>query len=417
MIAKKNTSKKILIVSCISTDKQSAFQRINGFVSYLSEFGHDVEVVALKSNNGPSFSDFMSVPVHDISNKGYISYFNLTGRDCFVVHKIKAAFNLVLNITGFERYKKWKIEAEREIRMLLASENFDVVISSYAPEAAHEVILKLKSSFPHIKWIADMRDEMSHSPYLKPRQQKKIYKIEQDILNKADAIVSVSKPIIDGFLENSRNPDLIFGEIRNGYNYEPILYKKVAPRLPSEKCRLAFLGTFYGDIIPNTLFSAIKILGDNSCCFDIKFIGTNSGVLIPNELSAIVTKCEPIAYDDAINNMKYKQDGLLLILPNSGRRGVYSGKVFEYMASGTPILGILDPTDVAADLIKESCTGYVADFNCPDKIAEMLLSFLEQWRLGLNIRVNDEVVLNHHRRSQVSKLNNLIVKEIFNEHR
>lgn len=416
MIEGKCTSKKILIVSCISTDKQSAFQRINGFVSYLSEFGHDVEVVALKSSNGTSFSDFMSVPVHDISNESCVSYFNLTGKDCFAVHKIKAGFNLLLNMTGFERYKKWKVEAESVVRNLLTNKNFDVVISSYAPEAAHEVILKLKSNFPHVKWVADMRDEMSHSPYLKPRQKEKLFKIEQDILNTADAIVSVSKPIIDGFLENSKNPDLIFREVRNGYNYKPILHKKVNPGSYSGKCKLAFLGTFYGDILPNTLFSAIKLLGDDACYFDVKFIGTNSGVLIPSELSGIVTKCEPIAYDDAVDNMKYKQDGLLLILPNSGRRGVYSGKVFEYMASGTPILGILDPTDVAADLIEESCTGYVADFNRPDKIAEMLMAFLEQWRLGVDVRVNEEVVLDHHRRRQVSKLNNLIVEEIFNEH-
>lgn len=415
MTVERSAYKKILIVSCISTDKQSAFQRVNGFVSYLTEFGHEVEVVALKSSNGAPFSDFMDVPVHSVSNEGYVGYFSLTGKDCFVIHKVKAAFNLLLNMTGFERYKKWKVEADSVVRSLLLNNDFDVVISSYAPEAAHEVMLRLKSNFPDVKWIADMRDEMSNSPYLKQKQKQKIFKIEQDVLNKADAVISVSKPIIDGFLNNCKNPNLIFREVRNGYNYDPVLHRKTILRPSSERCRLAFLGTFYGDILPNTLFSALKLLGEKSSYFDIKFIGTNSGVFVPSELSGIVTKCESIAYDDAVNNMKDKQDGLLLILPNSGRRGVYSGKIFEYMASGTPILGVLDPTDVAAELIQESCTGFVADFNRPDKIAEMLMMFLDQWRSGVDVRINKEVVLNHHRRNQVAKLNDLIVEELSNE--
>jgi glycosyltransferase involved in cell wall biosynthesis len=52
---------------------------------------------------------------------------------------------------------------------------------------------------------------------------------------------------------------------------------------------------------------------------------------------------------------------LLLLVPDAGGRGrgVLSGKVFEYLAAGRPILAVVPPDGAAADLVRETGAGIV----------------------------------------------------------
>ena len=56
-------------------------------------------------------------------------------------------------------------------------------------------------------------------------------------------------------------------------------------------------------------------------------------------------------------------DALLLLIPHAGGRGdsVLSGKVYEYLAAGRPILAAVPPSGVAADLIRRTGAGEVVD--------------------------------------------------------
>jgi len=58
---------------------------------------------------------------------------------------------------------------------------------------------------------------------------------------------------------------------------------------------------------------------------------------------------------------------LLLLVPDAGGRGrgVLSGKVFEYLAAGRPILAVVPPDGAAAELIRETRAGMVV---APDDV-------------------------------------------------
>jgi glycosyltransferase involved in cell wall biosynthesis len=64
---------------------------------------------------------------------------------------------------------------------------------------------------------------------------------------------------------------------------------------------------------------------------------------------------------------------LLLLVPDAGGRGkgVLSGKVFEYLAAGRPILAAVPPDGAAADLIRETGAGVVV---APDDVGGMRLA-------------------------------------------
>jgi glycosyltransferase involved in cell wall biosynthesis len=58
---------------------------------------------------------------------------------------------------------------------------------------------------------------------------------------------------------------------------------------------------------------------------------------------------------------------LLLLVPDADGRGkgVLSGKVFEYLAAGRPILAVVPPDGAAAELIRETRAGMVV---APDDV-------------------------------------------------
>ena len=77
-------------------------------------------------------------------------------------------------------------------------------------------------------------------------------------------------------------------------------------------------------------------------------------------------------------------DALLLLIPDaSGRgRGVLSGKVFEYLAAGRPILAVVPPDGAAAELIRETGAGVVVAPDDIDGMERELRALRDRWNAG-----------------------------------
>jgi len=99
-----------------------------------------------------------------------------------------------------------------------------------------------------------------------------------------------------------------------------------------------------------------------------------------------------------------------LILPADDRKGVYSGKLFDYLSVKKPIIAVIDLNDVAAQLIQQLNAGYVADFNNPNDIASSILAAFSLWKNKVSLDVDDEKFALLHRKHQVKKLELLIHK-------
>ncbi len=74
-------------------------------------------------------------------------------------------------------------------------------------------------------------------------------------------------------------------------------------------------------------------------------------------------------------------DALLLLIPDAGGRGdvVVSGKVFEYLAAGRPILAAVPPGGVAADLIRRTGSGEVVDGSDEHGLEMALEGMIDRW--------------------------------------
>jgi glycosyltransferase involved in cell wall biosynthesis len=97
-------------------------------------------------------------------------------------------------------------------------------------------------------------------------------------------------------------------------------------------------------------------------------------------------RLELIDYLPRSESLRLQRDSeaLLLLVPDAdGRgRGVLSGKVFEYIAAGRPILAVVPPDGAAAELIRETGVGVVVAPDDVDGIRAALVDLHARFRDG-----------------------------------
>jgi glycosyltransferase involved in cell wall biosynthesis len=402
--------KNILIISLYYPPIESiASNRIYSFAKYLDKNKYNIYVHTL--DEGISFTnDLKDVVVSRSKNNLFFKPIIFKKRSNKFIHYMKVIYNLSIKFFNQDIHKAWIDNSILNLKKLIEEKKIDIIISSFAPTASHSIALALKKEFPRIKWIADMRDEMSASPFLSEKIKKSYRKLEKDIYEYANAITSVSKPILDEFEIMSKSDKIFFREIRNGYDFE------IETRKSKNKFfTISYIGNFYGTLNPNNFLKSLsELIEENKIShFQIKFIGVKTHFKIPSNVLKYLKIEKNIPHLEAIKAMK-KSDVLLLIHPNNGRKGVFTGKLFEYLATLNPIIALVDTNDVASKLIKECNMGYTAEFDNIEEIKSVILKVFNELSYLNERNINLNIIKKHHRKEQVKRLEKLI-EDLMNE--
>ena len=395
--------KNILIISIYYPPIQSiASNRIHSFAKYLNKEKYNVYVHTLSAQEAQKEDE--NITLHRVDNNVFFKPLLFKKRTNKLLHYSKVIYNKFVNYFFEDEYRGWIDESLSILPAFIKKNNIDIVLSTYAPTAPHRVALELKKEFPHLKWIADMRDEMSREHGIALKKKKRYEELENQIFEYANAVTSVSKPLVDEFASLSQNKNLLLREIRNGYDFE---------LKESENDNTAFTitytGSFYGDINPINFFNALNTLvkKDSTKKIKVQLIGVKTHFDIPDLLLDKVSIIPYVEHTKAIEYMK-GSDALLLIHPTNGRKGIFTGKLFEYLAVLKPIIALVDEEDVAAELIYEANAGYVCDNANIQKIETILEEAYQEWSQKRKRTFNKDVILKHHRKEQAKRLENLI---------
>jgi len=289
----------------------------------------------------------------------------------------------------------WVPFATRRGLRLHRIDPFDAVVSTAGPYSAHLVgrALHRKTGLP---WVADFRDEWTTNPYLRRRYPTPWHlrfnqRLERSVLTEADRVVCVSAP----WLETLRSlvpdqPDTKFCVHPNGYD---AAHFPSAPPPSPDRFRIIYTGTFYGHRSPEAFLEALRrVVAARRVPRDelhVVFIGhTGSGPSFHDLSTGILRVVGQIPYSEAL---RYLHDAavLLLVIPNEGGRGNHTGKLFDYLASGRPILALAPESNVAADLIVATRSGRVAPPDAPDIIADAIVAMYGDWKNGRTLRDQD----------------------------
>lgn len=393
-----------------------AVNRIAAFAKYLDKTKYKISVISLYEREALEKEITNEVNIYRLKNDSLFQIPKFNKSVSRIHHLVKVAWKLFVIKINKEAYGSWTKNVINKLKEIEDSEKIDLIISSYPTIAAHEAVISfLSSNNCKIGWIADMRDEMSRNPFISSTKKDLLKKVEKRVALYANALITVSKPILEDFKKDFPNIKY-FEEIRNGFDNDYLEKKESYKPSFNDTLTMLYAGTFYGKRKPNTFLSALSELSIDGLLptkWTFRIIGAAHNFTIPSNIESHIEFIEHLPQQQCELEM-FKADYNVFIHPDMGVKGVYSGKLFDYLSAGKPILAITDLKDVAAELIQKLNAGYIADFNDVNSIKHSIQSAIDNWKEKQIPNIDIEGVKKLHRKYQVEKLDSLI-NRILNE--
>ena len=296
----------------------------------------------------------------------------------------------IKNITQIVLFQvMWAVEVIRFIEENYIYKSLDAIYTTTGPDCAHLIGYYLKKKY-NIPWMADFRDEWTNNPYfsydIKSPAYKLYYYLEKNILNMADSIISVSECIVSNFVTTFKVPSTKVKSITNGYD-ELDFCNLEFKECKNNKFTITYCGVSNTKLL-NPIFEAINYLIEHTSIDKEKVIINIVGSqrednikMIKNlNMDKLVILTE---YCNHSNALKFMIDADILLLPigdDIAFSGVYSGKIFEYLRSGVPILAIAPYGGVVDAIIQETGQGVSLLSKESEKIRNTILGYYEKWR-------------------------------------
>lgn len=369
--------KKVLIIAHVFTEKKFvSAMRMQGLAKCLPEFHWKPVILTVKSpvKPDPRFK-LVITPYEDGQNNlkkklGFKEEKTVKEQMGLPTYKGKKTvidifLNLWLEFFNYpDREKSWYKFAVEAGNKLLQKEHFDAIISTSSPVTAHLIAKELKNKHG-IPWIADFRDLWTQNHYYSHTLVRKLIerKLEIKTLSKTDALVTVSGPLADKLKIFHKKEAYV---ITNGFDVDEV--KNFDGKL-TDKFTITYTGALYhGKRDPSTFFAALQDLisnGDiNPNAIEIRFFGINEGWLEQDiksyNLQNVVKFYGFVDHNTILKKQRESQLLLLLLWDHPEERGVYTGKLFEYLSSKRPILALGGSTGVVKDLLDVTNAGRFA---------------------------------------------------------
>jgi glycosyltransferase involved in cell wall biosynthesis len=393
---------KILIISTFFPPrKHIASNRIESFAKYLSEFGHSITVITKGERDACIITD--DIKIYYVKDNVLLRPLNTFRKDYTLVHIFKCIYNMLFLNVLVDEASAWTNKALKVARNIHKEEKFECIVSSALPIGPHIIAANLKKITPNIKLIMDMRDAV-WSPSYPLFTRYRLIKLFRKLALQSDCILSVSSKQMKKY-ELILEDKVKCLEINNGYNFDLTLkkYRK------NEVFTIAFAGTLHGAINTDNLFAALVNFADKNHNFKLRIIGTTKPIYVPQKIADKISFEDYMPYDKLITILKEETDLLVLIIPKSREEGIYSGKIFDYLGCLKPILGLVPRNDVAAQLIRDTKAGYIAENENIDEIEQNILKAYLDWTNNIPFNPNLSLIRKFHRKEQAKILDNLIV--------
>ncbi len=275
---------------------------------------------------------------------------------------------------------------------LIRKEKFKFVYNSAPPFSPLFTTYLLKKRFPSLVVILDLRDSLLSFPGifrvglgLKNKLRFRTASFwEKRLIKHIDIFFTVSPGIRTEYL--SRYPFLkgkVFEIITNGY--DPADWSDIPSYTPTPLFKITYTGGFPLFRSPRCFLRGFELAAEKE-----PELAKRSRIIFAGRL-----KPEDLAY---INNFKYRglvelkgflphkkalelqatSDVNLLVIAPYGSGAVLTGKIFEYIRAGRPILAVA-PDGEVSKLMIEGKLGPVAHPEKPEEIKGAILTLFRKW--------------------------------------
>src|SRR5690606_13062693 len=274
--------------------------------------------------------------------------------------------------------KFWIKPSVKFLKKYISENQIDTIITTGPPHSLHIIGLELKKTYPILKWIADFRDPWTEISYhadlkLNKSSQNKHKDLEKQVLQNADCVIATSftdaenykkiganrvEVITNGFEEadfsNSKLEQFDNTVTTVDESSKPVTLSLSKGETQNSKLKThnTFTITYSGGLElarnPLVVWKALNELvqenQDFAADFQLEFIGNLSkevkNSIIENNLSDYLIEKGYVSHKESIELIKTSNLLLLANFPDEKSKGIIPGKLFEYMATGNPILAI-----------------------------------------------------------------------------
>lgn len=280
----------------------------------------------------------------------------------------------------------WNYFAFKKAKKIIKNNKIDYVITTGPPHSSHLIGQKIHNKYK-LKWIVDLRDPWSELFYLKSKFRfnfsKKINdRLEYKVLENADAIITTVGDRYHKILSGKiSNPNKIH-KIYNGY--DKLNYDKIKEIKPS-KYNIVFTGVLTKNHNYEIFHEVLKILSPSKQNLNMVF--TLAGRIDNNITKGYSDEIELInkGYVDHDNAISIIKSSHLLINFNykeTEETDMISGKLIEYLASGTPIINFSNSAKESHEVLKLSPKSFNANINSVKLVVDFIKSEYNDWVEG-----------------------------------
>ena len=298
----------------------------------------------------------------------------------------------------------WWRHARRAVRQAAQRTRFDAIWATSDPIITLG-LARLASEELGLPWMADLRDSFNVQRFQKWYRRPIWAYHERRLCRRANSIVTVSKHMAQRISEVTGRETRV---LENGFDAE-LFANPPAPR--RDVFRLIYAGTFHSRLqSPRLVIEAVARLIETKAVPEAKLelafyepSAQQVEAIYPEAIRRLPVRTYSRLSHKAIIQTQ-QASAALLLLTVAGQKGVLTGKLFDYLAAGRPILAVPDDQGDVAAVLRSTGAGVMA--NTVEEIANVLLRWYREWEIKgeVSMRRNEDAIQHYSRRQQTKRL-------------
>jgi len=285
----------------------------------------------------------------------------------------------------------WVIRSIRTALRTTRDERFDAVLTTGGPHSTHLVGL-IVNSLRHVPWVADFRDPWTTFHLFGPHygiRYRTACVLEPMILDRAQAVVTVGHQWARDlrYVGRTRPRPNVF-VIHNGFDWPDVAPAAGEMQKPDlTKFRLHHNGRL------NHLRSAVPFLQALARFLEVfpeaRHTTEVTFTSLPNReqqevkglrLATVVKNVRELSHKASISTCRRSSALLLITSDAPGSEGVITGKVYEYLALGRPILALIRTGGELEGMLRRFKGSVIAPRSNINAITSGIESLYRRWR-------------------------------------
>jgi len=233
--------------------------------------------------------------------------------------------------------------------------------------------------------------------------------LEKEVLLESDAVISVGQLMSDELAAIIGTQNSKFKVITNGYDEDDLVKTQIEK---DKKFSIAHIGTLVKTRDPKVLWKVLSELVNENEAFknalEIKLVGkldiAVKESIDEHKLSSFVNKIDYMPHDKVIEEQQRSRVNLLLVNQTPNAKSILTGKFFEYLSAGAPVLAIGPVDGDVAFILKETKAGMISDFNDHTNLKKNVLELFQ----SQSITRNEEAIKKYSRKNLTKKLSEIL---------